>query len=299
MQQFPKAPMKSIIALQCVLAHVFLNASPPALPEPPIILHGMVTDKATNQPVAITSVVWQVTDGSTNRSYGAASLPATRVVDGSGQSFYALDVPQETRVVQAAGGGGGITLQPGANGFEVRTPAPTYTLTAIINGVATTIKAVDGANSPSGTASATFNDYTPPTQGRMMRVDLWINEDPYLTWAAGYFPNPNAPHAAPGFDYDGDGQTNEQERLAGTDPTNGTSSLRLMNFSRASNGTSFSLTWSSVPGKTYQAETSQTLLSGQWSPIDDPVTATAATSALTVPMSPTDPRRFFRVRLLP
>lgn len=268
----------------------------PAIPEPPIILYGTVTDKTNNQPVTITSVTWQVTDGTANRSYSAATLPATRIIT-NGQSFYLLEVPQETRVVQSTGGP--LTLQPSNNGFEVKSPAPTYTLTATINGSAATMKAVDSTSQPPGTTSATISDYTTATQGRMMRVDLWINEDPYLTWAAGYFPNPNAPEAAPAYDYDGDGFTNEQERLAGTDPTNGTSALRLANFSRATNGESFSLTWASVPGKTYQVETSQSLLSNQWSDIGPPVTATGATSGLIVPLVPGDERRFYRVRVVP
>jgi len=272
------------------------HAQVPAIPEPPILLYGTVTDKTNNQPVTITSVTWQVTDGTTTRGYSAATLPATRIVS-NGQSFYLFEVPQETRVV--LNGAGQITLQPSDNGFEVKSPAPSYSLTATINGSAATVKAMDSASQPPGTASATISDYTPATQGRMMRVDLWINEDPYLTWAAGYFPNPNAPEAAPGFDYDHDGFTNDQERLAGTDPTNGTSALRLANFSRAANGESFSLSWATVPGKTYQVETSQSLLSNQWTNIGDPVTATATTSALTVPLAPADERRFYRVKVLP
>lgn len=86
---------------------------------------------------------------------------------------------------------------------------------------------------------------------------------------------------------------------AGTDPTNGTSALRPTNFSRATNGESFSFTWASVPGKTYQVETSQSLLSPEWNPIGSPVTATTTTSALTVPLAPADERRFYRVKVLP
>lgn len=279
----------------CVTA-ITAVAQIPAIPEPPIILYGTVTDKSNNQPVVITSVTWQVTDGTATQGYSAVTLPATRIIS-NGESFYLLEVPQETRVVQD--GAGQITPQPSGNGFEVKSPAPAYTLTAIINGSAATIKAVDGTNAATGTASATISDYTPATQGRILRVDLWINEDPYLAWAAGYFPNPNAPEAAPGYDFDHDGFTNEQERLAGTDPTNGTSALRLANFSRATNGETFSLTWTSVPGKTYQIETSQALLANQWTSIGDPVIATGTTSALTVPTASVESRRFFRVKVLP
>ena len=68
--------------------------------------------------------------------------------------------------------------------------------------------------------------------------------------------------------------------------------LRLANFSRAANGETFSLFWASIAGKTYQVETSQSLLNHQWSNIGAPVTATATTSALTVPLAPADERRF-------
>jgi hypothetical protein len=267
----------------------------PAIPEPPIVLYGTVTDKTNNQPVTITSVTWQVTDGTTNRSYSAATLPATRIIS-NGQSFYMLEVPQETRVVQ--NGAGQITLQPSGNGFEVKSPAPAYTLTATINGKLATIKAVDSNSQPAGTANAAISGYTPATQGVMMRADLWINEDPYLTWAAGYFPNPNAPEAAKTADPDRDGFTNEQELAAGTDPLNGASTMRVGNFSRAANGSTFTLSWASVPGKTYQVETSTALVGVSWTSVGDPVVASASSSAATVPMSVLDKRRFFRVRVV-
>lgn len=54
-----------------------------------------------------------------------------------------------------------------------------------------------------------------------------------------------------------------------------------------------------APYKTYKVETSETLLSNQWSDIGSPVTATATMSALTVPLAPADERRFYRIRVLP
>lgn len=273
-----------------------LHAQIPAIPEPPIILYGTVTDKANNQPVTISSVTWQVSDGTTNRSYSAATLPATRIVS-NGQSFYLLEVPQETRVVQ--NGAGQITLQPGGNGFEVKSPGSAYTLTATINGSIATTKAVDGSNQPDGTASAVITDYSPATQGRMMRVDLWINENPFNAWAVQYFGSTTNPLAAPTADPDGDGQTNEQEFAAGTDPTNGASGLRLADFSRAPTGDSFSLQWQSVAGKTYQVETCTTLAQQDWTSLGSSVTATGPITATTLPTASGDQKRFFRVKVLP
>lgn len=133
----------------------------------------------------------------------------------------------------------------------------------------------------------------------MMRVDLWINEDPYNAWAVAYFGSVAAAQAARNADPDGDRLTNEQEFLAGSDPTNGSSALRLSDFSRAQNGTSFSLTWQSVSGKTYQVETSVSLTGGQWTSLGDPVTATGPTASLTVQTSAVEAHRFFPVRVLP
>ena len=291
----PASRLLAACGILGVMACSALHAQIPAIPEPPIILYGTVTDKTNNQPVTITSVTWQVTDGTTNRSYSAATLPATRIVS-NGQSFYLLEVPQDTRVVQ--NGAGQITLVPAANSFELKTPGPTYTLTATINGTFATIKTVDGTNQPATTTTVAFSDYTPATQGRMMRVELWINEDPYLTWAAGYFVDPNSPNAAKTADPDHDGFTNEQEFAAGTDPTNGTSALKLANFSRAANGTSFTLGWTSVPGKTYQVETSTALIGASWTAVGSPVQANATSSSLDVPTTPGEARRFFRVKVV-
>jgi hypothetical protein len=55
----------------------------------------------------------------------------------------------------------------------------------------------------------------------------------------------------PNADPDGDGQSNLQEYLAGTNPTNGTDYLHITAESFASGGTSATLTWSSVPTRFY------------------------------------------------
>ncbi len=70
-----------------------------------------------------------------------------------------------------------------------------------------------------------------------------------------------------------------------------TNALRLANFSRAANGTTFSLIRASVHGNTYQP-----LLTNQWFGIGD---STTNSSALTVLLAPVDARRFNRVRVLP
>ncbi len=93
-------------------------------------------------------------------------------------------------------------------------------------------------------------------------------------------------------DADSDGQTNLQEYLAETDPRNPASLLRLLQVARDGNQTT--LTWSSVPAKSYRVQTSETL--------------SAWTTAATVPsggastswsFTPNDPRRFYRIEVVP
>jgi hypothetical protein len=283
----------TVSAVVALLVGLVLHsqAQIPAIPEPPILLYGTVTDKTNNQPVTITSVTWQVTDGTTTRGYSAATLPTTRIIS-NGQSFYLLQVPQETRVVQ--NGAGQITLQPSGSGFEVKSLAPTHTLTATINGIPSTMKTVDSTNQPTGTASATISGYTPATQGRMMRVDLWINEDPYLAWAAGYFQDPAASGSAANADPDGDGATNRQEWAAGTHPLDAQSRLMITDAILREDG-AIVLQAATVPGRRYQLESSADLVT--FSNDGAPFAATAVRSQLTP--SPGGARRFYRLKALP
>jgi hypothetical protein len=57
--------------------------------------------------------------------------------------------------------------------------------------------------------------------------------------------NPNA-------DADGDGMSNKEEYLAGTNPTNATDRLRITTFASSPKRTNVTLTWSSVLTREYQ-----------------------------------------------
>lgn len=147
--------MKSIAVILLAGFCAVVGAQIPAIPEPPLILVGTVTEAANNQPVVFASVVWQVSDGTANRSYSAASLPATRVVSDSGQSFYVLEVAFDTRIIQTASGA--LALPGNANALEVCSPSANYTLTAVVNGQVATVKSVGGGNQTAGTPAHTFN----------------------------------------------------------------------------------------------------------------------------------------------
>lgn len=63
----------------------------------------------------------------------------------------------------------------------------------------------------------------------------------------------------PNADADGDGASNAQEYLAGTDPKSAASSLRITAFTFAPGGTVTTLTWSSVPNRYYYVQKEPTL----------------------------------------
>jgi hypothetical protein len=101
----------------------------------------------------------------------------------------------------------------------------------------------------------------------------------------------------PTADEDGDGQSNGSEHSAGTNALDSNSLLKVTaNFF---SGNDALITVATVIGKTYQLETSISLANGSWSPIGDPVTATGLTTDFTHPDGAGDPKRFYRVRVVP
>src|SRR5206468_11521799 len=64
-------------------------------------------------------------------------------------------------------------------------------------------------------------------------------------------------------DFDGDGQSDRQEFLAGTDPTNAGSVFRVLTLSRVSGG-SVTLFWSAVPGKKYDVQYKDNVGDANW-----------------------------------
>ena len=72
----------------------------------------------------------------------------------------------------------------------------------------------------------------------------------------------NIPAATAASDQDGDGQTNEQEYLAGTDPLDSTSFLTVSFQSVA--GNNITLTLAAAAGRTYRVQISPSLATGSW-----------------------------------
>lgn len=98
----------------------------------------------------------------------------------------------------------------------------------------------------------------------------------------------------PAGDEDGDGMSNGNEDLAGTNPLDPTSAFKVANVTHGSN--SIVVSWSSVPGKLYQVETSSTV-NGTYGDVGPVVPSVGSTTSETIPLAGT--RAFFRVRLVP
>lgn len=237
---------------------------PPGIPEPSLVLYGTVSDSGTHQPVTLTSVSWQATDGTESAALTATSAPPARLITESGQSYYLTGIPFDTRTVQNAFGPP-LTLLRNGLSLELKSPSPDYTLTPIINGRRATIRSIDGT--PASAAVLRLTN-SPESSGRMLRVELTLPpEGSYTSWALTQFPDPDSPKSLPTADPDQDGQTNEAEFAAGTDPRNNQSSLQISGTTRDPGTALITLTWSSVPGKSYQIERTITLGQAAWKPV--------------------------------
>ena len=101
-------------------------------------------------------------------------------------------------------------------------------------------------------------------------------------------------------DNDGDGMTNLQEYMAGTDPTNSASSLRIT--SQVMTGSNVRVSWTAVGGKSYIVQMSASPIAGfaDLSPvITIPGVAEMATNYLHVGGATNWPGCYYRVRLAP
>ena len=100
-------------------------------------------------------------------------------------------------------------------------------------------------------------------------------------------------------DYDGDGQSNLAEFLAGTNPTSTDDVLRITSVDYNATSGASTLTWNSVIGKRYQVQHSPDLVT-PWANIGTgipPVSGTTTTKVVNI--TPGGLRHSFRVLVLP
>ncbi len=116
-------------------------------------------------------------------------------------------------------------------------------------------------------------------------------------WQAQYFGSATAANAQSGVDFDHDGLNNLSEYLAGTNPTNATSCLRMESVSSLLGTTR--LSWQSVAGRSYQVYSRDALTSSSpWQSVGSAVSANA-TNTIWYDPTPLGARRFYRVMVYP
>jgi len=114
------------------------------------------------------------------------------------------------------------------------------------------------------------------------------------TWRLLYFGTVSNLLSAAGLDPDGDGASNWQEYVAGTNPMDPASVLRLTPLAPAPN---FTVQWPSVPGKTYMVQSSSSLFATNWSTTASNLPGTGQMMQLSDTNTPAPPARFYRVQV--
>ena len=99
-------------------------------------------------------------------------------------------------------------------------------------------------------------------------------------------------------DFDHDGMSDLDEFRAGTDPTNPNSVLRAMTLTSVG-GSSTTVLWPAVPGKSYKVQYKDDLASTNWTELPGAIVLNGSTGSISDPTSGGQPRRFYRVIVLP
>jgi hypothetical protein len=99
-------------------------------------------------------------------------------------------------------------------------------------------------------------------------------------WEQQFFPSISDPRATPDADPDSDGYDNLQEYVAGTNPMDGSSKLKIDAIAVA--GSEPALQFSAVAGKTYTVLYRDDLSNGAWSTLQN-VPAQASDGVVTIP----------------
>ena len=103
----------------------------------------------------------------------------------------------------------------------------------------------------------------------------------------------NSGNAADSADPDGDGWTNAQEYISGTNPNSRSSSLRISQMQAS--GNDMLVSFPTVVGKTYRVERSDTLQTGSWTAVQYNIGGTGGTLQVIDSGGAAQPRRFYRL----
>ncbi len=157
-----------------------------------------------------------------------------------------------------------------------------FTDTGLTNG-ATYYYVVSALNAGCESANSAEVSATPPTA--------------FLLWQTQYFGSATNSNAAADADPDGDGMSNLQEFLTGTDPTNSVSSFRITSI--AAEGDDVRVTWMTAAGKTNALQAGDQCLTNLADIFIVTNTAGPTTNYLDLGAATNNSARYYRVRLVP
>lgn len=234
---------------------MFISIAKGGIPEPGFVMYGEIRNDLGGANVRLTSGVltWTLTpDG------GSPVTVQTTLTNLNDQFSYWMDVPFESPVPGMA---------PSPNKLQLTATPVLFDRSQV---------SVDGFTaSIVGPATNVFS-FSQADRGKLERVDLQIqiqfpdSDGDGLPdfWEIEYFGNY---YAKPQIDSDGDGMSNLQEYLAGTDP-NDAESVALIKAERNSQS-GFVISWQSEKGRYYKILRSRNLLSG-FAPLAAGISAT-------------------------
>jgi uncharacterized repeat protein (TIGR01451 family) len=153
----------------------------------------------------------------------------------------------------------------------------------------------------SNSATVTANEFDPNTANNTVVTTTSVRADSNSNgipddWELTYFGGITA--AVASNDSDGDGYSNLQEFLAGTDPTNPASALGITATEQV--GADVRVSFSTAAGKKYRVEYNDASPTGtSWTTVQDGVPGTGGVQQVTDSGGASQARRFYRVVLVP
>lgn len=223
-------------SLWSVILSCVLPAKAEGIPEPSMILYGVVTDSTSGTRVTFGTLQW-----SFRPAGGTAFTLSTTLTNINDQFSYVLQVPCETEIV-------GVSLTPGV--LKLGTSTTTYDRSQV---------QVHGTNAVFVQPNLSSFTLAATDRGVIERIDLSValglGSSLPEAWQLQYFGQTGVD---PNGDPDQDGMTNLQEYTAGTHPVDGQSRFGFVRVARDPAG-GVRVEWPSAQGKVYAVQRSGSL----------------------------------------
>lgn len=247
------------------------------------------TAPAVTLPLSSTAYVGLALTSHTNGALAASQFDNLQFIDpamagpgsvvatsGSGQitlSWQALNGANSYKIKRATTSGGPYTT------ISSGITATSYTDSGLSEGATFyyVLSAISGITESSDSAEISGTSYTAIQNWRLQSFGSAAN----------------AGRSADSADPDGDGWTNAQEFLSGTDPNSSQSALAVNKMEV--NGSDVVVRFPTVSGKTYRLECSNDLAPGSWSTVQDNISGTGGDVLVTDSGAATQSRRFYRI----